>query len=217
VVRAPLAARVMKAFWARCALSLCHELAVQRWREAGVEVSPTTTIARGADSRLELGTGSAIGPYTILDLTDDPHGRMGGGSTPSTLIIGPHTVINEFNNIRAAGGQIRIGSHCLISQFVSIIASNHMVDGPELIKEAPWNRSNNWVEIGDDVWIGAHAVVLPGVRIGQGAVIAAGSVVTRDVPESAVVAGVPATFRRFRVRESVLASGSATSVGSTAS
>jgi acetyltransferase-like isoleucine patch superfamily enzyme len=48
------------------------------------------------------------------------------------------------------------------------------------------------VEIGEDVWIGAHAVVLPGVRIGSGAVVGAGAVVNRDVPPNTIVGGVPA-------------------------
>ena len=48
------------------------------------------------------------------------------------------------------------------------------------------------VKIGNKVWIGAHATILPGVTIGNGAVVGAGAVVTKDVPENAVVAGVPA-------------------------
>ena len=52
------------------------------------------------------------------------------------------------------------------------------------------------VVIGDDVWIGANAVVLPGVHIGRHVVVAAGAVVTRDVPDGCVVAGVPATIKK---------------------
>jgi acetyltransferase-like isoleucine patch superfamily enzyme len=54
------------------------------------------------------------------------------------------------------------------------------------------------VTIGDDVWIGCNAVILPGVRIGRGAVVAAGSVVTRDVPEYAIVGGIPARILKQR-------------------
>lgn len=55
------------------------------------------------------------------------------------------------------------------------------------------------VVIEDDVWIGAHATILKGVRIGRGAVVGAGAVVTRSVPEYSVVAGVPAEIKRSRI------------------
>jgi len=192
----PVAARVMKALTMRFLQAVHHELLVQDWRAKGVEISDRTIVVRGSGSRLEIGVGSSVGPYTILDLTSDPANPR---SSPANLVIGRDTAINEFNNIRAAGGSIHIGNHCLISQFVSIIASNHAVDEPGLIRETAWDTSKNRVEIGDDVWIGAQAVVLPGVRIGDGAVIAAGSVVTRDVPANAVASGVPARVKRFRI------------------
>jgi acetyltransferase-like isoleucine patch superfamily enzyme len=54
------------------------------------------------------------------------------------------------------------------------------------------------IVIEDDVWIGTHAVILPGVRIGRGAVVAAGAIVTRDVPAGVIVAGVPARIKKNR-------------------
>jgi acetyltransferase-like isoleucine patch superfamily enzyme len=54
------------------------------------------------------------------------------------------------------------------------------------------------VRIGNDVWIGTRAIILPGVQIGDGAIIGAGSVVTRDVPALAVVGGVPARVIKYR-------------------
>ncbi len=59
-------------------------------------------------------------------------------------------------------------------------------------------RLRHGVEIGNDVWIGHAATVLPGVCVGDGAVIGAGAVVTRDVPDFAIVAGVPARLLRYR-------------------
>ena len=59
-------------------------------------------------------------------------------------------------------------------------------------------KSNGQVVIGNDVWIGANAVILPGVTLGNGSVIAAGAIVTRSVPDYAVVAGVPAKVIRYR-------------------
>ncbi|HDZ8876661.1 hypothetical protein J4G66_16215 [Aeromonas dhakensis] len=58
--------------------------------------------------------------------------------------------------------------------------------------------SNQKIKIGNDVWIGANAIILPGVTIGDGAVVGAGAVVTRDVPDYAIVVGVPAKVIRQR-------------------
>jgi acetyltransferase-like isoleucine patch superfamily enzyme len=68
----------------------------------------------------------------------------------------------------------------------------------------PGRQSKGNIEIGNDVWIGAHALILSGVKIGDGAVIAAGSVVTKDVLPYAIVGGVPAKLIRFRFPEPVI-------------
>ena len=84
-------------------------------------------------------------------------------------------------------GGIEIGDDVLIGHQVVIATLNHDLD--------PAKRGNMTpapVKIGNKVWIGAHATVLPGVTVGEGAVIAAGAVVTKDVPANTVVAGVPA-------------------------
>ena len=85
-------------------------------------------------------------------------------------------------------GHIRIGADCGISWNTNILDGNgHDLTVDGVVK--PWP---NPVEIGDNVWVGTGAMVLPGVRIEDGAVIGAGSVVTRDVPARVVVAGNPA-------------------------
>lgn len=171
---------------------------VEEWQRRGVEVSERAIIRLGSTSRIEIGEGSSIAEYSVLDLTNDPNGETTVSPVQSTLIIGRRTAINEFNNVRAAGGTIRIGDNCLISQYVSLIASNHAIDVDGVMRDVPWSRNRNWVVIGDDVWIGTHSIILPGVTVGSHSVIAAGSVVTGDVPEGAVVAGVPASVKRFR-------------------
>lgn len=95
-------------------------------------------------------------------------------------------------------GGVRIGSRTLIGYRTQILSSNHRIpSGRGRIFGAGHERMA--VVIGADVWIGANCIVLPGVTIGEGAVVAAGSVVTRDVPAFTMVGGVPA--RTIKVRE----------------
>lgn len=105
---------------------------------------------------------------------------------PERLILGDQVDIGEFTHIRANGG-LRIGSRVLIAANVTITTRAHPVELPRwgVTTDAP-------IEIGDDVWIGAGAVILPGVTIGSGSVVAAGAVVTASVDPFTVVAGVPA-------------------------
>ena len=163
------------------------------WRARHVSVARTALILGDKKSTLNLAAGVALGPGVIL--TSDT-----GNLMDSKLAIGSGTAVNEFTNIRAAGGRICIGSRCQIAQFVSIIAINHRVEKSDDPAALPWDMSRSTVDVGDDVWIGAHAVVLPGARIGRGAVIAAGAVVTGSIPDFAIAAGVPARVLRFRKR-----------------
>lgn len=104
------------------------------------------------------------------------------------VIIGNHTRIGLHNTII---GPVTIGNHVHLAQGITVTALNHNFDIPHMrideqgITTAP-------VTIEDDVWIGAHAVVLPGVSIGSHSVVAAGAIVNRDVPSNTLVVGVPA-------------------------
>ena len=100
--------------------------------------------------------------------------------------LGKGVFINEGCCFQDQGG-IEIGDNALIGQQVVIATLNHDL--------APDKRANMLpapVKIGNNVWIGAHATILAGVTIGDNAVIAAGAVVTKDVPANVVVGGVPA-------------------------
>ena len=98
----------------------------------------------------------------------------------------------DYNCTMLDIGGIKIGNNCLIGPDVGIYTAGHAL--------APENRTASGyaecVEIGNDVWIGGHSTILPGVRIGNGAVIAAGSVVTRNVAPKTLVAGNPAVFKK---------------------
>ena len=171
-----------------------HDLSVQ-WRDKGVYISPDALIMVDATSQLEIGRGSSIGRQTIVNV------RAHAGHAPvqaSQLIIGERTAILEFNNIRAGGGRVQIGHDCLISQYVTIVATNHLVDTETPARHAPWDYTRTGVTIGDAVWIGAGAAIMPGVHIGTGAIVSAGAVVTHDVPERGIVGGVPAKLLRYR-------------------
>ena len=82
--------------------------------------------------------------------------------------------------------QITIGAHCCISQNAYLAAAGHD------IRSVSFDYVTSHVFVEDEVWVATGAMLLPGVRIGRGAVIAAGTVVTKDVPEAAIMAGVPA-------------------------
>ena len=104
------------------------------------------------------------------------------------VIIGDYTRIGLHSTII---GPVCIGNHVNLAQGITITALNHnFSDATKRIDEQ--GITTKPVVIKDDVWIGANAVVLPGVTIGCHAVVAAGAVVTHDVPDNTVVGGVPA-------------------------
>jgi maltose O-acetyltransferase len=104
------------------------------------------------------------------------------------LEIGESTFINYGCSI-SAEKSVKIGPGCNIGTYVIIIDNNFHRLEPERRQERPESLS---VCLEENVWLGARVIVLPGVRIGQGSVIGAGSVVTRSIPPRAVAAGVPA-------------------------
>lgn len=137
-----------------------------------------------------LPRGIAIGENTyvmnhaelhVYNFRDLPH---------AGITIGKNCLISEFTVIRGQGG-VTIGDNVYTSPFVQIVAVNHVYDDPHrpIIEQGITAQG---IVIEDDVWIGSSAIILDGVRVGKGAVVAAGAVVSRDVPPHTVVAGVPA-------------------------
>ena len=106
------------------------------------------------------------------------------------VIIGDHTRIGLHCTII---GPVTIGSHVNLAQGITVTALNHnFEDTAKRIDEQ--GITTKEVIIGDDVWIGTNAVILPGVTIGRHSVVAAGAVVTKDVPDYCIVGGVPASI-----------------------
>lgn len=115
-------------------------------------------------------------------------------SKKAKIEIGDHTFINRRSEIRCKE-QVKIGNNCAISWDVSIIDTDyHQLFGSESTKP---------VFIGDRVWIGCKSTILKGITIGNGAVVAAGSVVTKDVEPYTLVAGVPAKEVKRNVKWSL--------------
>jgi acetyltransferase-like isoleucine patch superfamily enzyme len=97
-------------------------------------------------------------------------------------------------------GALEIGSHVHFGENVEIHTANHNYDKPDFL---PYDtiRIKKTVTIGDCVWICDRVIITPGVNIGEGAILAAGAVVTRDVPPLAIVGGSPAHVIKYRNRE----------------
>lgn len=133
------------------------------------------------------------------------------------LIVGRHTYgVPIIDAYAGSERKVSIGSFCSISRDVVIITGG--VHPSEFLSTFPFRakwkmpgalqdgipRSNGDVVIGSDVWIGTEAMILSGITIGDGAIVAARSVVTRDVPPYAVVAGAPAKVMRYRFAPEVI-------------
>lgn len=105
--------------------------------------------------------------------------------TAENIIIEDNSVINRRCTLDGRGG-IEIGSNVSVSPEVMLLTSEHILNDPHFgVEDKP-------IVIQNFAWVGSRAVILPGVTIGEGAVVAAGAVVSRDVPDYAVVGGVPA-------------------------
>ena len=104
------------------------------------------------------------------------------------IIIGDHTRIGIHCTVI---GPVTIGCHVNLAQGITVTALNHNHKDTTLRIDEQ-GISTKPVTISDDVWIGANAVILPGVTIGRHVVVAAGAVVTKDIPDNCIVGGVPA-------------------------
>ena len=123
-----------------------------------------------------------------------------------TFYSGAHLIITQNSILKLGGGYINrnckikcfqyieIGKDVAISENVTIWDSDvHQIDRPNYIKTAP-------IKIGDHVWIGTNSIILKGVTIGNGVVIAAGSLVNSDIPDNCLAGGVPAKVIKKNVK-----------------
>ncbi len=167
-----------------------------RWRalRAMERTHPGLRIGEGVEirspDRLSVGTDVVIDAGAVLHCGGMAWAPGGGITIGDRSYVGPRCVL-------FGAGEIRIGSDVLLSPGVVVTSHQHTFAETEpTIREQPIEFAP--VEIGDDVWIGANAVILPGVRLGRGTVVGAGAVVTRDAPPGSVLLGVPARVARER-------------------
>lgn len=173
--------------WERSAKDIeapAHQARLRRLEAyAGASFGPDVYIAEEAEIhtiRLSVGRSSWIAGHAILR---------------GELDLGDNVSVNPF---ACLSGKLQIGNGVRIASHVSIVGFNHGFDDIDTpIFRQP--LTSKGITIEDDVWIGANAVVLDGVRIGRGAIIAAGAVVSQDIPAYAIVGGVPARVLKSRL------------------
>lgn len=174
------------------------------WRAQGMRIGPGTGLH---SLRVTWPHQVSIGRHCTVQAGVDFHFDDCYRAGPS-ILIGDHSFIGsgvEFNIVE----KIEIGAHALVASGCRFIDHDHGL-APGIPMGAQPSVSAP-IRIGRDVWIGAHAVVLKGVVLGDGAVVGAGSVVTHDVPARAIVAGVPARLVRYRAADDAPASAPASS------
>ena len=141
--------------------------------------------------KIILGDRVTIGKFAIIRPTNIYGGEIGEG-----LKIGNNSNIGPYCYI-GCSGFIEIGNNVMISPRVSIYAENHVFESTDIPIKAQ-GLTKQFVKIENDCWIAANSIILAGVTIGRGSVVAAGSVVTSDVPPFSIVAGVPAKIIKNR-------------------
>ncbi|MVN92778.1 acyltransferase [Mucilaginibacter aquatilis] len=166
---------------------------------------------RGVNYRNLIDPYTYIGKFTTLKTADDRsiinfnqhvdlHNYVSliaedGGE----ITFGKRVSIGDYSTLRASRAKISIGNNTMLGQGVKLISTNHAYkDKSRLIHDQDIDTEKIGITIGADCWLGAGCVVLPGVKIADGVVVGANAVVTKDVPEYAIVVGIPAKIISYR-------------------
>lgn len=172
------------------------------WREASIDERHAQLAIQHAlvDGRADHSLGEQCFISELASIDNDAL-RLGdrtyvaaGAYLTGDLLAGADCSINPYTVIR---GRVTMGDGVRIGAHTSILGFNHSMESGTPVFRQP--LTSKGIEIGDDVWIGSHVVILDGVHVGSHAVLAASAVVTKDVPAGAVVGGNPARFIRWRV------------------
>jgi len=183
--------RTILHFLHRTALRLASRARNTYYRSMGVNIDGNARLQRISIPRnwsdITLEHGVTLDAGVVILCSAPPKRdklRIGSGT-----YVNRCTIFDAFNELRI-GRNVMIGPHCFFTD------ANHGTEPGSSVKSQPMKLASLIVE--DEAWIGANATVLSGVRIGKGAVIGAGAVVTCDVPAFAIAVGVPARVTHYR-------------------
>jgi len=158
--------------------------------------------------KIRLGDGVVVDDNAVLDAKGTTNQ---GISIGNNVFLGRNTIVYCQNgDIRIAdnanigsncqifsAGSVEIGANVLMAAYSYIIGGGHRYDDPD-VPISQQGREARGIRVQEDVWIGAGAKIFDGVQIGKGAIVAAGAVVTQDIPERSIAGGVPARVIRIR-------------------
>ncbi len=157
-------------------------------------IRPCFNALRG-EKYISVGEGCYIGKLVQMTATDS----FGDQSFTPKIEIGNNCSIGDFSHVTAIN-EIRLGNNVRMGKNILITDNSHGSSDLSMLDIPPNFRplvSKGPVIIDDNVWIGAKSCIMPGVHIGKGAIIGAGSVVTKDIPAAAIAAGTPARVIRI--------------------
>ena len=157
---------------------------------SGLNLMEYATLNALSYEGVDIGNNFTLGKYAIIECTGVLR------DVGNSLKIGNNVGVNHYCFI-GVRGNITIGDNVIFGPRVNVFSENHIFNSLDVpIKNQGVEKKDTI--IGNDVWIGASVSIMPGVKIGNGCVIAAGSVVTKDVPDFSVIAGVPAKIIKNR-------------------
>lgn len=166
----------------------------KRWRHMqigrGVKIGHDVTLAASKPGSLVLGEACSIGAFSKVVV------NTGLGLQSGHIRLGKYTSIGEYAYLGGAGG-LEIGNDCIVGQYLSCHPENHVYQNTELPIRLQ-GVSRKGIRIGNDCWIGSKVTIVDGAQVGNHCIIAAGSVVLGNIPDYAVIGGVPAKILKMR-------------------
>jgi acetyltransferase-like isoleucine patch superfamily enzyme len=154
--------------------------------EGNVFIGDRVVIYQSNSGKIKLGKGVQLYSDIVMETGD-------GG----TITVGEETHVQPRCQLMAYLGHLDIGCRVEIAPNCAFYPYDHGVEPGQKIRSQPL-KTKGGIKIDDDAWLGVGVIVLDGVRIGKGAVIGAGSVVTKEIPDNAIAVGVPAKVIKLR-------------------